>query len=93
MEKKINIQMLGIDHKTASLDERALFSFTKKNMQQAMENIRQNSGILGIVILSTCNRMEIWVSINEKFQDDLYGILCGIKEIQGEKYQNLFCYP
>lgn len=90
MEKKINIQMLGIDYKTASLDERALFSFTKKNMQQAMENIKQNSGILGVVILSTCNRMEIWVSTNEKFQDNLYEILCEIKGIEGEKYQHLF---
>lgn len=90
MDKEINIQMLGIDHETASLDDRAVFSFTKKNMQQAMEKIKETSGIMGVVILSTCNRMEIWVSINEKYQDDLYEILCCIKGAEKGKYQELF---
>ena len=29
----MNIQMLGIDYEKAGIDERAIFSFTKKNME------------------------------------------------------------
>ena len=86
----MNIQMLGIDYEKAGIDERAIFSFTKKNMESALNFFKQQQGILGVVILSTCNRMEVWVSINEKYADNLYDTLCGIKQVEPEKYCRLF---
>lgn len=86
----MNIQMLGIDYEKAGIDERAIFSFTKKNMESALNFFKQRQGILGVVILSTCNRMEVWVSINEKYADNLYDTLCGIKQVEPEKYCRLF---
>ena len=35
--RRMSIKMLGIDYNKASVDIRALFSFTKKNAGEAME--------------------------------------------------------
>lgn len=86
----MNIQMLGIDYEKAEIDERAIFSFTKKNMQSALTFLKAQKGILGVVILSTCNRMELWVSVNEKYRDNLYELLCQIKQVEPETYRCLF---
>ena len=68
----MGISMIGIDHQKASLDTRALFSFTKKNAGEAMEEFREQPGILGCIILSTCNRMEIWASTETDWDGCLY---------------------
>ena len=54
------IAMTGIDHTTAPVDIRSCFSFTKEEMQKAMEDIRASLGLNGLVMISTCNRMELW---------------------------------
>jgi len=86
----MSIYMLGIDYHKASVDTRALFSFTRKNAGKAMEEFRQEEGISGCIILSTCNRMEIWVSTAEEWSGALYDRLCGIKGIDARLYQNYF---
>lgn len=68
----MNISMIGIDHNMAPVDIRALFAFTKKNAGEAMEQLKEKEGIAGCVILSTCNRMELWVSGEEGVEDSLY---------------------
>ena len=88
----MNIKMIGIDHNKASLDERAIFSFTKTKSMLAMDRFCEVSGVYGCVILSTCNRLEIWVNVSEDFSDSLYNILCEIKNVELAKYENVFCY-
>ena len=84
--------MIGIDHNKASLDERAIFSFTKTKSMLAMDRFCEVSGVYGCVILSTCNRLEIWVNVSDDFSDSLYNILCEIKNVELSKYENVFCY-
>ena len=55
------ISMAGIDHTRAELDIRSRFSFTKKMMEDAFGWLKKNYPIGGCVILSTCNRMELWL--------------------------------
>ena len=64
----MSISMIGIDHSRASVDVRARFSFTKKNAVSAMERLKEDRDILGCIILSTCNRMEIWASVQEDWE-------------------------
>ena len=73
MEEEMSISMVGIDYNKASVDVRAQFSFTKKNAAAAMEKLKETPGILGCVILSTCNRMEIWASTQEEWEGSLFG--------------------
>ena len=82
--------MIGIDYKKASVDVRAQFSFTKKNTVAALENLKKEPGILGCIILSTCNRMEIWASTGEDWQGSLYEFLCREKEKDPREFYKYF---
>ena len=86
----MNIQMIGIDHNLASVDVRALFAFTKSGGMEAMEHVCLMPGIHGCIILSTCNRMELWIHADEGQEVDLLQILCELKEQETEKYRQYF---
>lgn len=86
----MGIQMTGIDHNNAAIDVRMIFSFTKKHMAEALEQLRQVPGIEGCVLLSTCNRMELWVSTGEAFTGSLFELLCRIRQVEPEKYREYF---
>ena len=75
----MSISMIGIDHNMAPVDIRAHFAFTKKNAGEAMEKIKNHKGIYGCVILSTCNRLEVWASVDDDEEVCLYDCLCQLK--------------
>ena len=84
----MSISMIGIDH--SRVDVRARFSFTKKNAVSAMERLKEDRDILGCIILSTCNRMEIWASVQEDWEGSLLSFLCREKEVPEEEYREYF---
>lgn len=86
----MSISMVGIDYNKASVDVRAQFSFTKKNAAAAMEKLKETPGILGCVILSTCNRMEIWASTQEEWEGSLFEFLCEEKGKNPEEFCRYF---
>ena len=62
----MNIQLLGISHKTAPVQIRALFAFTDENKKELMMRIFTQEGIRECVLLSTCNRTELYTVSEEK---------------------------
>lgn len=86
----MSISMIGIDYGKASVDVRAQFSFTKKNAVQTMERLKKMPGVYGCIILSTCNRMELWASLQEEWEGSLYGFLCEEKDKRPEDFQKYF---
>ena len=72
----MSIQMIGIDHSRAGIDIRTIFSFTKKRCAEALDFFKGIEGIEGCILLSTCNRMELYVSCEEEFQGSLFDLLC-----------------
>ena len=82
--------MIGIDHNMAPVDIRAHFAFTKKNAGEAMEKIKNYKGIYGCVILSTCNRLEVWASVDDAEEVCLYDCLCQLKGITEDSYKEYF---
>lgn len=86
----MSISMIGIDYNKANVDIRAMFSFTKKNATAAMERLKKISGIQGCVILSTCNRMELWASTKADWDGTLLEELCKIKEVDPTQYGEYF---
>lgn len=86
----MSIFMLGIDHNMAPVDVRAQFAFTRKNTGEALHRLKEEAGICGCIILSTCNRLELWVSTADEEKPDLYQWLCSLKGVQGEQYQKYF---
>ena len=86
----MSISMIGIDYNKANVDIRAMFSFTKKNATAAMERLKKIPGIQGCVILSTCNRMELWASTKVDWDGTLLEELCKIKEVDPTQYGEYF---
>lgn len=84
------IRMIGIDHSRAEIDIRTIFSFTKTKCAEALEIIKEKEGICGCVMISTCNRMELWVSCEEDYAGALVDLLCEIRELPAEPYREYF---
>lgn len=84
------ISMIGIDHNMAPVDIRALFAFTRKNAGEAMENLKEQAGIHGCIILSTCNRLEVWASVEDGQEISLYDCLCALKGVHEDSYRQYF---
>lgn len=69
--------MAGIDYSMAGLAIREKFSFTKTSQHAIYQYIMQQPGIRGGVIITTCNRTEIYLSYeNDECEDDPFGLLC-----------------
>ena len=86
----MSISMIGIDHSMAPVDIRALFAFTRKNAGEAMEKLKEQRGIDGCIILSTCNRLEVWASVDDEAELSLYKELCKLKNINDDQYEIYF---
>lgn len=86
----MSIRMIGIDHSKASVEEREVFSFTKKRQAKLLIDLKQIEGIYGGVIISTCNRMELWISCSEEYKDSIYELLCDWNYIEKGQYRGCF---
>ncbi len=75
--------MAGIDHSTADVKIREQFAFTAAQAQRAMAYIKEQPGVRGCVLLSTCGRLEVWVSIQEGMERelDLPALVCRLKNM------------
>lgn len=82
------IKMVGIDHNKASIEYREHFSFTKAAAAEAMKILMERYPIDGCVILSTCNRTELWISAESDLS--AYRMLCSLKETDPARYRTLF---
>lgn len=59
----MSLVLVGISHKTAPIKIRERFSFTKEKLKETLIKLKKTDFIDGIIILSTCNRMEIYADI------------------------------
>ncbi len=73
--------MAGIDWENANMDKREAFSFTGNQVEHLCRTIAQVSGAEGCVLLSTCNRTELYLSGAEDLQPD--ALLCQAAQAQG----------
>ncbi|MFA6923275.1 MAG: glutamyl-tRNA reductase [Bacteroidales bacterium] len=56
--------VVGINFKTAKVDVREKFHFVNESLPEALGILNSYSSVKGSVILSTCNRVEIYASVN-----------------------------
>ncbi len=54
--------ILGLNHKTAPVSLREKVAFTEDRLAAALRTLRQEGGVAEVVILSTCNRTELYWS-------------------------------
>ena len=61
--EKCNFLLIGFSHKTAPVEIREKFSFNKESISAALKEIYNLNDIRECVIVSTCNRTEIYAFI------------------------------
>lgn len=78
----MNIFITGINYKTAPVDVREVLSFNSAQLDNALHEIRNIPGVKECVILSTCNRTEVYVYSGEYAicRDVLESFICSIKD-------------
>jgi glutamyl-tRNA reductase len=54
------VNVLGINHKTAPVALREKVAFSEDRLLAALRTLRQETGVAEVVILSTCNRTEVY---------------------------------
>ncbi|MDR6226447.1 glutamyl-tRNA reductase [Desmospora profundinema] len=57
----MHIIALGFNHKTAPVELRERMAFSAEDLTAPLQRLRQQKSILECVIISTCNRMELYV--------------------------------
>ena len=60
-----NIVLLGLNHKTASVDVRECIAFTADETDQALVMLRDTPAIGESVLFSTCNRIELLMAVDK----------------------------
>ncbi|MFH1784571.1 MAG: glutamyl-tRNA reductase [bacterium] len=79
----MNFVVVGTNHKYSPVSFRERLSFSSKKLRETLSLLSQKEQFSGAVILSTCNRVEVYVSIKdpqngvrelEDFISGLYGI-------------------
>lgn len=59
----MNILMAGVDYTTTDIAGREPFAFTKNRAEQALSFLRAQESVSGAVLLCTCNRTELYLSL------------------------------
>jgi glutamyl-tRNA reductase len=59
-----NFVLVGLNHRTATLDFRQLASFNAIQLPEGLKRLSERPGILESMIISTCNRVEILSNVD-----------------------------
>ncbi len=61
--------VLGLNHKTVSVEVRERFAISADNINKGLHHLDDYDGISEAVILSTCNRTEIYAVVDDAMED------------------------
>jgi glutamyl-tRNA reductase len=61
----MNIVVIGLSHKTAPVEVREKLSIPEPQLEAAIKSLQSCAHIAEVAILSTCNRLEIYVVVTE----------------------------
>ena len=96
MRQIMNIHCLGINHNTASVSLRERLAFSDDQIRSALARLGCGIGLSTInemIILSTCNRVEIYTVSSSDSINDLENFLCDIHNIpRDELVPHLYNY-
>ena len=75
----MTISVIGLNHKSANIDIREKFSFTADSASLLLRRIKKVRDILEVIVVSTCNRTEIYCE-STNGADDIKNWLLSEKE-------------
>lgn len=84
---------LGINHQTASLSLREKVAFSPEQLLGAYQQLLAQSSVLEAVIVSTCNRTEIYCNLNQGNSQQVIDWLSLFHQVdKSELTESLYCY-
>ena len=90
----MNIQILGLNHKTAPIEIRETVAFTQNRLFDALTFLKKYEPIKENLILSTCNRVEIYAVTNglQSGSKAIHRFLCEFHRINQDRLQKHFYF-
>lgn len=76
---------LGINHKTAPIELREKVAFTPDSLVAALYSLKKMAGVIESVIVSTCNRTEIYVSAEHSCSEGLLEWLAQFHKVNAQQ--------
>jgi len=83
------LKVLGLNHRTTPIEIREKFSISKESLRRGLENLDGYDGLSEAVILSTCNRSEIYAVTAEDGAESLHQFL---NDLIGDVIDKKFLY-
>jgi len=73
----MNVIVVGLNHETAPVDIREQFTVSESDLPRVLVDLQQRKSILECVVLSTCNRTEIYAVVDklERTKHYIYGFM------------------
>ena len=65
----MQLLILGLNHKTAPVEVREHFAISRQAVRDGLENLNEYEGISEAVVLSTCNRSEMYAVVDDAEED------------------------
>jgi glutamyl-tRNA reductase len=92
MERMIGV--IGLNYKSAPVEIREKISFTEEQILQFIKFLKQIESLAGVVVLSTCNRTEIYFHLKAKSSqkgfDFIYNSLLDFKSLDDSVRNHLY---
>ena len=85
----MHIVMSGLEHSLAPIHLRERLSFTKAQTMEMVQKIRAYENVSGCVLISTCNRTELYISCEENTLEPAQ-LLCKAADAEYEPYKAVF---
>ena len=86
----MSLIMAGIDYKTADVAVRELFSHTSAAAKDTMRLVRKHPAVEGCVLLSTCNRTELYLSCIPDGEASAQALLCSALGLSPDAFGRYF---
>lgn len=86
----MNIRLSYVDYSTASLEDRELFSRAVSDTKGIYKEVMEVPGVLGTVLIATCNRTEMYLSLAEDTVLNPFVILCRCAGLDPLDYGHMY---
>ncbi len=90
----MNIRMIGCSHHSTPVDVREKFSFTEDQCEAALNLLKDQFGYCESVLLSTCNRVELYIGTSSEQElpstDELIAFVSRFHGLDDASYSKFF---
>jgi len=83
----MNIQLIGVNHRTAPVEVRERFAVPEKQLPEALQSLVSHPGVREGLIVSTCNRVEILAGL-QNGSCDLRSFLADYFHVDREEFDS-----